>query len=513
MRLPAHIVIYSLSNTKQLYIKCACFFSPILQRPFSAKIISWHVPKILFILLLSFSCTAQSYNYYFGNLHAHTSYSDGNKDSVSSGISGPAESYNYAKLSNNFDFLGISEHNHYSTLRNPGFKRALYQPGLRCADSLNDDGNFLTLFGMEYGVSSSNNGHVLIYGSKQLIGWESNVGGGTGPNYDIFNGKSDYAALFQKLKNNDSCFALLAHPYWTDFTTYGTDSTALAFAPYNAGFDSAIVGMPLRSGNAFSTFDNYGDYSPQNYFNYYKKMLNQGYHLGIGYDHDNHYSNFGRSNGGRLVVLMPQLSRNNLYAAMKAMRFYGSDDSNAQLDFKMNNKVMGSIFTDDAYPTISLLHTDPDGEQADTIRIWKGYKGSGAWAYTVQEVVNANSAVYYDTQIQKGKEYYYFAELRQKDGQWMVTSPIWYTGGTLLSTAAANETSKPSIYYDAGTQQISILSQANSINEIKLFDISGNLILMGNSDIRTITLENLAKGYYTLQLRAGSKNYCFKIVH
>ncbi len=76
---------------------------------------------ILFSFIIN-SVVAQTYNYYFGNLHSHTGFSDGNKDSLTSGVSQPAGAYNYAKLSQNFDFLGVSEHNHYSSNNNPGFK-------------------------------------------------------------------------------------------------------------------------------------------------------------------------------------------------------------------------------------------------------------------------------------------------------------------------------------------------------------------------------------------------------
>ena len=162
------------------------------------------------LLLLSYllfcHLSAQTYNYYFGNLHAHTAFSDGNKDSLISGVSKPDGSYAYAKLSNNFDFLGISEHNHYSSIRNPGFKRPLYQVGINMANAANQDGTFLALFGMEYGVSSAYNGHLLIYGFNQLIGWETSVPGVAGNNYDIFNAKSDYDGIFKKVKNNPASF-------------------------------------------------------------------------------------------------------------------------------------------------------------------------------------------------------------------------------------------------------------------------------------------------------------------
>jgi len=45
------------------------------------------------------------YNYYFGNLHAHSSYSDGNKDSPNLT---PADDYSYAQNAQCLDFLGIS---------------------------------------------------------------------------------------------------------------------------------------------------------------------------------------------------------------------------------------------------------------------------------------------------------------------------------------------------------------------------------------------------------------------
>lgn len=457
--------------------------------------------------------SAQPLNYYFGNLHAHTSFSDGNRDSASKLISGPAASYNYAKLSSAFDFLGISEHNHFSTAKNPGFKRPLYQRGRRMADSLTGE-NFLCLFGMEYGVSSSNNGHVLIYGYDSLIGWESNVGGLSGPNYEVFNGKSDYAALFKKVARRTGAFGLLAHPYWTDFTTDGTDSTALAFAPYNATFDSAIVGMPLRSGNAFSVFEDYSDYSPLNYFNYYKKMLHQGYHLGIGYDHDNHFSNFGRSNGGRLVVLMPALTRQNFITAMKGQHFYGSDDSNARLDFRLNNNIMGTYVLSDAFPRISVQHSDPEGDQADTIRIWKGFRGSSSWAFTIAEFVGTDVCAYTDKSIISGREYYYFVELRQRDGQWMVSSPIWYTAGKLLGLYTPQIAAEVEWRYFPVQEELQFFNSLSQSAKVIVSSLSGVKVLeqdWSEAALR-LTVSGLAEGFYLITIRTKTQNRIYKFL-
>ena len=464
---------------------------------------------MLYIFFICHALPAQIYNYYFGNLHAHTAFSDGNKDSSVSGIARPDASYAYAKLSTGFDFLGISEHNHFNVSRNPGFRRPLYQSGLNMANAANQDGSFLSLFGIEYGVSSGKNGHVVIYGFNQLIGWESNVGGISGNNYDIFNAKSDYEGLFRKIKNNPAAFAYLAHPYWTDFSKDGNDSTALAFSAYNAMYDSAIVGLPLRSGNAFSTFVNYNDYSTGDYFNYYKKLLNVGYHLGIGYDHDNHYSNFGRSNGGRLVILAPSLTRTNLTKAMQKMNFYGSDDYNAKVEFTMNGNIMGSVLNGSLFPTFNIVHNDADGEQADTIRLWRGNKNSGGlWAQVLQMSLGTNTSAFTDQSIIPGIEYYYFVDIKQADGQWIATSPIWFTYLSFTNSLTKNEQQLAFSYFPNPVSQQLNISMAQCFEyTITITDLQGRTLFdrKTNEKDLTINLAEISQGMYILKINDGVK--------
>jgi len=474
-------------------------------------------PKLLILsfLIFSFNFFSQTDKYYFGNLHSHTAFSDGNKDSVSSGMARPDAAYAYAKLSNDFDFLGISEHNHYSSNRNPGFKRPLYQIGLSMANAANQDGSFLALFGMEYGVSSQYNGHVLIYGINQLLGWESSAPDVIGVNYEVFNAKTDYNALFRKVKNDTNAFCYLAHPDFSDFTTDGTYATSLANAPYNAAYDSAIVGMPLRSGLATSAATNYNDYSIGNYFNYFKKMLYQGYHLGIGYDHDNHYSNFGRSNGGRLVIIAPSLSRANLFQAMKRMSFYGSDDANAKISFDLNGHKMGSIISGSVYPTLSLQHNDPDGEQADTIKIWKGYKNSGGlWAEIVHITLGSNTALFNDTQVRSGIEYYYFAEIKQGDGQWIMTSPIWYKALAPLNVQEDKHELKLTYFSNPVSKNLSLSLREEAAYTIGITDVSGKLVYeytFYGKDFKT-DLSHLNAGVYFLRIEDRTNSVIKKLL-
>ena len=458
---------------------------------------------------------AQTINYYFGNLHAHTAFSDGNKDSVASAMWSPNGSYTYAKLSQHFDFLGISEHNHYSASKNPGFRKQNYQVGLNMAATANQTGTFVAMFGMEWGVSSTYNGHVVIYGFNQLIGWESGVSGVSGNNYDIYNAKTDYDGLFMKVKNNPNSFAYLAHPYYTDYTTNGNASTSLAYGSYKAAYDSAIVGMPLRSGLAFSTAENYSDFSQGNYFDYYKKLLNQGYHLGIGYDHDNHYSNFGRSNAGRLVIMTSSLSPNTIMNSMQQMHFYGSDDWNAKVDFNLNGSRMGSIIAGGTYPIINIVHNDDDGELADSIKIWKGYKNSGGlWANVVHLSLKNNTTSFTDYDLQTGIEYYYFAEIKQADGDWIVTSPIWYNAQAPLKAVEELKNFDFRFFPNPVSKNLSISFSNIGKHAVSIIDLTGRRVLEKNveqSDCN-LYLGELEPGIYSLEVKSQNSIMTKKLV-
>ncbi|MBA3663835.1 MAG: T9SS type A sorting domain-containing protein [Bacteroidetes bacterium] len=465
----------------------------------------------VFISLLSFlalSVSGQTYNYYFGNLHSHTALSDGNKDSASSGVNNPTGAYAYAKLSQNFNFLGVSEHNHYSSANNPGFQIQSYTLGLNQAAAANQPGTFLTLFGIEYGVSSNYNGHIITYGFNQLIGWESG-------NYDIFNAKTDYDGFFKKVKNNPGAFCYLAHPQFSDFTTNGTAATALINMPYNATYDSAIVGTPLRSGLAFSTFTNYLDYPNGNYFYYYTKLLSIGYHVGIGYDHDNHYTTFGRNNAGRLVIVTPSLTIPNLYTAMQKMNFYGSDDWNAKVAFTNGTNIMGAQLSGSVNPTFNITHNDGDGEIADSIKIWRGVSNSGGILPQVISITKqSNTKTFTDASLNLNIEYYYFVEIKQNDGDWIVTSPIWYK----LTNSVGMHEQTPAFefnYFPNPVSQKLFLSMAVTDNyRISIIDISGREVYQHtyNDNRMEIDLHNLTKGIYSLKVSSPKQSLTKRLV-
>jgi len=352
-------------------------------------------------------------NYYFGNLHSHSSYSDGNKDDITKK---PEDDYAFAKNSRKMDFLGISEHNHTQA----GMRLANWQPGIQAARDATTP-NFIAMHGMEWGVISGG-GHVVVYGIDSLIGWESGE-------YQIFVQKSTYTGpngLFNVINRHGlNAIATLAHPNTTDFNNLASHYDALA--------DSAVVGSALESGPAFSTNVTYSDPpSSMSYLNYYNLMLSRGYHLGANLDHDNHNMTFGRHTRGRTVVLAPALSENDLLDAMMKMRFYASEDSAARISYTINDRILGSAFAGNGMPHISV--SGQTTSPITDITIMHGIPGSGILP-TPLASSSTGTLSYSDSTLTQLATGYYYANITEADGSKIITSPIWYTRNDSIKTA------------------------------------------------------------------------------
>jgi len=376
-----------------------------------------------FIILSGFYSAKCQYNFYFGNIHSHSSYSDGNKDSAATGYYYPGQDYYYAKGSYHMDFLGISEHNHYSGNNNPGMHVAHYGLGLYQADTSNNNGTFVSMYGMEWGTIGQG-GHVVVYGVPLLIGWESGSGAwGPSNNYNVYCAKGDFASFWPIVQSYPTAFCTLAHPETGDY------GNLLDAAPYVANTDSVVAGVAVRSGSAFSITTNYTDLPAGLYEDKFLKALARGYHVGPTIDHDNHNTTFGRTNKSRTVVLASSLHRDSIMAAFRANRFYASDDWNAQVNFTINGKFMGTDFTSTGNSSISVTVNDPDApgdpnDNINKIEIFYGITGSG----TVASLLSSNTgsaSLNHNHATSIGTNYYYFAKITQVDGNIIWTAPIW----------------------------------------------------------------------------------------
>ena len=356
-----------------------------------------------------------SYNIYFGNLHSHTAYSDGNQDAATSGVHNVAGSFAYAKQAHQLDFLAITEHNHNTA----GLKIANWYNGLSETSAATTDTTFAPIFGQEWGVISGG-GHVIVLGTSTLYGWETVSGA---PNYQVYVAKNDYTSLFNAVKA-DGGFIFLAHPQTGDYTNF--------FTSFNSTAVGVVVGSAVVSGPAFSTSKTLSDpassSSTSGYVSKFHQALALGYRVGPTADQDTHNTVFGEANEERTAVYAASRTPAAILDGLKNRRFYATQDKNLRVALTVNGSVMGQEISTPGNVSIAVSVSDPDaGSTATKIEIRYGVPGSGA-SPTVLTSASNSSTLSYNWNQPNGTTYYFYAYVEETENSqtrsaW--TSPVW----------------------------------------------------------------------------------------
>jgi hypothetical protein len=365
-------------------------------------------------LMMSVSfAPAWAYNHYFGTIHSHSGYSDGNQAKNSS-YKTAYQAFQFAKNRAGLDFMAITDHNHSDA----GMAIANFDAGLKEANDATVNGEFVAIYGIEWGTlnddsSNGGGGHVNYYGADSLFGWESG-------NYDVFVKKGDYASLFAKILAYPSPaggIAQLNHPESNDFGGL--------FNHYDATADEAISLIEIMGGPAFSQNTTLTDPGSEDE-TLLKTSLALGYHLSPSASQDNHYANWGLSNEQRTVILANSLNKESILEALQQGRCYASQDMNASVDFSVDGHVMGERITTAATElVINVNVADLDQENVKTIEIYSGVSGSKIAAKSIASASNRLSATFSQTGLSEGIEYYYYARIVQSDNDIIVTAPVW----------------------------------------------------------------------------------------
>ncbi len=277
------------------------------------------------------------YNLYFGDLHSHTSYSDG--------TALPDDAYAYAR-GVGADFLAVTDH--YFQLND-----AEWEALLGSADRNNVDGEFVAMAGYEYYLTGIN--EINVYGTRTMAP-EPGLTPKASYEGTRMTGGSFLPWLYDWIAQEQGAIGQWNHPlsygcpvawdyFQFDFWTEERDSGMGMLECYNWG---------------------YRDES-------YVKALDAGWHMMPTATEDDHYGTWISTLGIRTVLLAPSLSRADLYDAMRAGRGYATLDSNLEIRFDVDGAVMGSDLTDPgaATYTASLQVFDPDalGDEITLIEI------------------------------------------------------------------------------------------------------------------------------------------------
>ncbi|MBK6521585.1 MAG: T9SS type A sorting domain-containing protein [Sphingobacteriaceae bacterium] len=189
------------------------------------------------------------------------------------------------------------------------------------------------------------------------------------------------------------------------------------------------------------------------------------------------------------------------------MHFYGSDDWNAKIDFKIGTNIMGDTMSGNSAPTINVIHNDDDGELADSIKIWSGKSGSGIDPVIIAIVKQSNTLMHTDySVIADDTARYYLAEIKQVDGQRIITSPIWFKGKSPIGLKEHKKEITFIMFPNPTTSKLNISTGICDNYSVEIIDLSGKKIFQQNynePDI-TISTSQFEKGFYLIKVRSGN---------
>lgn len=275
---------------------------------------------------------------FFGNLHSHTSYSDG------SGL--PGEAFLHARDSGELDFLALTEHNHRSAGSDNG-RRIADHPDryagprtdglIPVANGMTQTGVFVAIYGQEFSTISKGN-HINIFDVPQVV-----------DDGEVENGRFDTLLNTWMPANLDTSGAMallqLNHPWTSDSPNnkeYGRDDFD-DFETWRSTLDAHAELIEVINGPSHE--DAAGVEPATVNASEFRRYLAMGFHLAPTANQDNHFKTWGTITHARTAVLAPELSKTAIMSSLRNRQVYASLDKNLRLIAKVQGKPIGSILT------------------------------------------------------------------------------------------------------------------------------------------------------------------------
>lgn len=388
---------------------------------------------------------------YFGNLHTHTSFSDG--------ILNPREAYRMS-AGNGLDFQAITEHNHSAAGGDDKIwlTPERYDELKATAKEFSVPGKFAALYGQEFSTISKGN-HINVFNAASVI----NVPNGdfkqlyekwlpahpevafiqfNHPNYLQDLGLAPdpsppaRAAAAEELRHQQSEMAEEAQLFPQErggnslFNDYGYDdykknfgALAKAASPYLRTIEilNGPGTMPKPIGKAEAQHE-------QDYLAY----LNEGFKLAPSADQDNHFAHWGSLHTGRTGVLATELTPAGIYEAIRARRVFASEDTNLELVMQANGHYMGSQLPPAAEVNLAIEIKDPDEPQVSyMVQVFADQPSKEMARPIAQQQLAAAGTLSINWKPLPGSENYAFVKVIQfnangsQDEVW--TAPVWIT--------------------------------------------------------------------------------------
>ncbi len=368
----------------------------------------------------AFTVGKAQYSLYFGQLHSHTTYSDG-----SGSLESALEYIGSLPESANVDFVAFTDHSNYFDDKNAvNPEAALYDTTQATADSMSLWNSYVSA-ALSFNASQS---EVIA-----VPGFEMTWSGGPGHmntfntpgivsrNNSTLNNKTSDAGMkaYYALLSN-SALASSVNQFNHPGSTFGTFSD---FAYWDAVIDSRIQLVEVGNGEGQVGA---GGYFPS--YEYYTMALDKGWHVAPTNNQDNHKGKWGNANDARDVIVTDNFTLEGIYEAIRQRRVYATEDKNLEINYTVNGQLLGHSFKEIPEKlNLNVQVFDPDA--ADSISKVEVIVNSGKVAHTwssAAELATGNLSVTLDPTYS-----YYYIRVTQGDGDLAVTAPVW-VGDTLM---------------------------------------------------------------------------------
>ena len=359
----------------------------------------------------SFTAGKSEYQLYFGQLHSHTTYSDG-----SGSLDAALEYVESLPESANVQFVAFTDHSNYfdsATAANPedalndkslmtDASRELWEGYKAKVDGFNARQNKVVAIGGFEMTWSKGPGHINTFNSDGLVS----------RNNAALNNKSSDAGmkLYYETINKGESLNQFNHPgdtfgNFSDFSYWSEETDEHMFL-VEVGNGEGQVGA--------------GGYFPS--YEQYTLALDKGWHVAPTNNQDNHKGLWGNANDARDVVLTNEFTEQGIYDAIKAMRVYATEDKNLQINYTVNGQQMGTIFNE-APETLNVQITNFDPDTGDSTEKVELISNGGKVVHTWNNEEDLRKGIF--TAEITPEDSYYYVRITQADNDKAVTAPVW----------------------------------------------------------------------------------------
>jgi len=341
----------------------------------------------------------EKYNIYFGQLHSHTSYSDG--------AGTVEEAFQHATQVENLDFLAVTDHsNSFDEDVNSVISQNMdtastneWTMGHTLAEQYSSE-DFTCLYGYEM-TWSNGLGHINTFNTP---GYQSR----TQAAYKTYS--TALQNYYEALNTVPDSLSMFNHP--------GTQFGDFSDFSYWSEENDALITM-IEVGNGEGAIGSSG-YFPS--YEYYTRALDKGWHVSPTNNQDNHKGLWGDANTARSVVLADKNTEEHIYDAMRNNRMYATEDNNLSIYYTLDGYIMGTILEkDQVSEAVNIVVELNDADATDALGKVEVIVNGGLSVASKNVTTNAETVTF---EVPTNYSYYYI-KVTEADGDIAVTSPVW----------------------------------------------------------------------------------------